>query len=31
VGRFAWNFWGLVFILVLWTVAYLLWASRSAE
>jgi hypothetical protein len=29
-GRFDWNFWGLVVILVTWTVAYLLWARRAA-
>jgi len=30
IGRFAWNFWGLVSVLVLWTVAYLIWARRGA-
>jgi hypothetical protein len=25
-GLFVWNFWGLVVVLVTWTVAYLLWA-----
>lgn len=30
-GLFAWNFWGLVGILVTWTVAYLLWARRQAS
>jgi hypothetical protein len=30
-GRFDWNFWGLVAILVTWTAAYLLWARRQAS
>ncbi len=29
-GRFDWNFWGLAFVLVTWTIAYLLWARREA-
>jgi hypothetical protein len=29
-GLFRWNFWGLVSILVVWTIAYLLWARRQA-
>lgn len=29
-GLFAWNFWGLVGVLVTWTVAYLIWARRQA-
>jgi hypothetical protein len=31
VGRFNWNFWGLVFVLVTWTIAYLMWARRPAS
>lgn len=30
VGLFAWNFWGLVSVLVIWTIAYLFWAHRQA-
>ena len=30
-GLFAWNFWGLVGILIVWTFAYLLWARRQAS
>jgi len=29
-GLFAWNFWGLAGVLVIWTIAYLLWARRQA-
>jgi hypothetical protein len=29
-GLFRWNFWGLVSVLVIWTIAYLLWARRQA-
>jgi hypothetical protein len=29
-GSFSWNFWGLVGVLVTWTVAYLIWARRQA-
>lgn len=31
VGLFFWNFWGLVVVLVTWTFAYLVWASRQAS
>ena len=30
-GRFAWNFWGLCAVLVIWTTAYLVWALRHAS
>ena len=30
IGHFAWNFWGLAGVLVIWTIAYLLWARRQA-